>query len=97
MNTSCRSHTKYGISFLSLKNPSIYLSIVLVVLFFVSLIKSLSTVYLGPFALMTWLSFFMCIGAPILIGGLFILLQPKWDARYGESRETVCADEGKEG
>jgi hypothetical protein len=97
MNTSCRSHTKYGISFLSLKNPSIYLSIVLVVLFFVSLMKSLSTVYLGPFALMTWLSFFMCIGAPILIGGLFILLQPKWDARYGESRETVCADEGKEG
>lgn len=97
MNTSCRSHTKYGISFLSLKNPSIYLSIVLVVLFFVSLMKSLSTVYLGPFALMTWLSFFMCIGAPILIGGLFILLQPKWDARYGESRETVCADEGEEG
>jgi len=80
-----------------LKNPSIYLSIVLLVLFFISLIKSLSTVYLRPFAVMTWLSFFMCIGAPILIGGLFIILQPKWDARYTDSRKTVCTDEGKEG
>ncbi len=97
MNSSCRSRTRYGISFLSIKNPSIYLSILIVLIFFTSLIKPLSTVYIGPFAVMTWMSFFLCIGAPIIIGGLFIALQPKWDARYDESRETACTDEGKDG
>jgi hypothetical protein len=97
MNKDNSCHSRYSIDFLSLKNPSIYLSIVLLVLFFISLIKSLSTVYLGPFAVMTWMSFFLCIGVPILIGGLFIVLQPKWDARYTESRKNVCENEGKEG
>ena len=97
MNQNHCSRSRHAIGYLSLRNPSIYLSIVLVVLFFISLIKSLSTVYLGPFAVMTWLSFFMCIGVRILIGGLFIILQPKWDTRYTGSRKTACADEGKEG
>ena len=80
------------VEFLSIKNPSIYLSIILVGLFFFSLIKPFGYIYVGPFAIMTWLSFFMCIIAPVLIGGLFIKLQPKWDAQFSATRE----DEGKE-
>jgi hypothetical protein len=96
MKATCDSSKLGGINPLSLKNPSIYLSIILSVLFFISLLKPLSSIYLGPFAVMTWLSFFMCIGAPILIGGLFIALQPKWDAGYTDGRKLGKAKDGKE-
>lgn len=85
---------KDDINFLSLKNPSIYLSLILVVVFFISLFKPLASIYWGPFAVMTWISFFMCIGATVIVGCLFITLQPKWDAKYTNARKQKKA--GKE-
>lgn len=84
--------TQHDTRFLSIKNPSIYISIILAGLFFLSLIKQFGYIYVGPFAIMTWISFFMCIIAPVLFGGLFIKLQPKWDARISAAR----ADADKE-
>jgi len=79
-------------TFLSIRNPSIWISLILAGIFFFSLIKSFGYIYWGPFAIMTWLSFFMCIGAPIILGGLFIKLQPKWDEQF--SATTKSSDEG---
>ena len=86
MNTKNGSENET--SFLSIRNPSIWISIILAGIFFFSLIKAYGYIYWGPFAIMTWLSFFMCIGAPIILGGLFIKLQPDWDKKFSASRKS---------
>jgi putative exporter of polyketide antibiotics len=87
MMDSPKHNKQDGVSFCSIKNPSIYLSIIIAGTFFISLCKPLGYIYWGPFAVMTWLSFFMCIGMPIIIGSIFIRLQSKRDAQYTAARQ----------